>query len=409
MEQHHFNLTQDKKFQLHIDGSHYDTFNLAAGGGCLLDGEKVIHSFVDLVPIHIPFNFHEYFALSNSLQNCLKLGVKNIEVQTDCLSLLEDIEKFQNGHYVSDKNLEVLQKLNIFPMINQFNSFSLKHVLRKQNCFADYLVGQFLDNYISTNKINKLFENKQNVYHNDSKFYHSPEKTITKNYLKNIQNQVVIFLMFNNVDEIKIKFLYYDKSDINCLVKQHNVCHSSKKWGDKVASELASFLDSLNINECRISSLGTFQNKIFDYIRPNSKILHPKVADKIDNIYQKFDVISFSSFTDFTVKVKNEYENEYQEYIHSQQIKSDKPKLSPQHKHFLFVALKTLGENDSVAENFIKENKNHELIKDISHLSIIDIQKNIFDKFLNHLNQNNLSQYLKQKENLKKNGINFKF
>ena len=81
-------LSPDKTFDLHIDGSFYHTYNIASGGGCLLEEDTLLSSFVAFVPENIPFNYHEYFALSHSLSNCLSLGVKKLSVQTDCLALV---------------------------------------------------------------------------------------------------------------------------------------------------------------------------------------------------------------------------------------------------------------------------------------------------------------------------------
>lgn len=402
-------LTLNKVFNLHIDGSYYDTYNLASGGGCLLDGEKVLKSFVDFVPNHIPYNFHEYFGLAYSLSQCLSLGVEHLSVQTDCLSLVQDIQKIKKGHAVSDTNRKVIIDLNIIPMIDEFATFELKHVLRSQNKMADYLVGNFLDQHITNNKLVKLFNKNDKIYHNDSKFYHCPEKIITKNTLKGICDQVVIFLMFDNVNEIKIKLLHYEKPDVTTLVKEHTAIHSSKKWGDKVAKEFCAFIDTLNIKEFRVSTLGTFQNKIFDYVRPGSEILYPSISQSLDTAYKKFDLISFSSFTDFTSTVKEVYAEEYKAYNCSKSVKCDKPKLSFKCKQFLFLTLKTLGEHDELAYQFIQQNKENQHLKDISHLPLEAIQKNIFDKFVDYVQTENLSLYLKKKESLKQSGIKFKF
>lgn len=401
--------TFNKVFNLHIDGSYYDTYNLASGGGCLLDGEKVLHSFVDFLPTHVPFNFHEYFGLAHSLTKCLDLGIENLNVQTDCLSLLQDIEKIKKGQHVSDNTSKVITDLNIIPMINQFKSFELKHVLRSQNKLADYLVGNFLDQHITNNKLVKLFNKNDKIYHNDSKFYHAPEKKITKSTLKSISNQVVIFLMFDNVNEIKIKLLHYGSPNVNHLLKEHNAIYTSKKWGDKVAKEFCAFIDTLDIKEFRVSTLGTFQNKVFDYVRPHSEILYPSISQSLDSTYRKFDLISFSSFTDFTTKVKEVYADEYKAYNCSKNVKCDKPKLSFKCKQFLFLTLKTLGEQEDLAHKFIKDNQENEHLKELSHLPIEAIQKAIFDKFVDHIQNENLSLYLKKKENLKENGVKFKF
>lgn len=401
--------TLNKVFNLHIDGSYYDTYNLASGGGCLLDGDKVLHSFVDLLPSHIPFNFHEYFGLAHSLAKCLSLGIHNIDVQTDCLSLLQDIEKLRNGSTVSDTTLKVIQDLNILPMIDKFQSFQFKHVLRGQNKLADYLVGNFLDKHITTNKLVKLFNKNDKIYHNDSKFYHAPEKTITKSTLKNIKDQIVVFLMFDNISELKVKLLHYSHPDVNTLMKEHTITYSSKKWGDKVAKEFCSFIESLEIKEFRVSTLGTFQHKIFDYIRPHSEILYPSVSQALDSTYEKFDLISFSSLTDFTVKVKEVFEEEYKEFNSAKLIKCNKPKLSITCKQFLFLTLKTLGEQEDLAHKFLKEHEENQHLKDISHLPIEIIQKRIFDKFIGDIQEENLSLYLKKKEDFKVNGVKFKF
>lgn len=399
----------NKVFNLHIDGSYYDTYNLASGGGCLLDGDKVLHSFVDFLPSHIPFNFHEYFGLAHSLAKCLALGVQNVDVQTDCLSLLQDIDKLRNGSSVSDTTNKVIKDLDILSMIDKFQSFQFKHVLRGQNKLADYLVGSFLDNHITTNKLVKLFNKNDKIYHNDSKFYHAPEKTITKSTLKNIKDQIVVFLMFDNVSELKVKLLHYSGPDVNLLVKEHTSVYSSKKWGDKVAKEFCSFVETLDIKEFRVSALGTFQNKIFDYIRPHSEILYPSISQSLDTAYQKFDLISFSSLTDFTIRVKEVFEEEYQAFNHAKLIKDSKPKLSVKCKQFLFLTLKTLGEQEDLAQRFIKDNQENEYLKDISHLPIEAIQKRIFDKFMDNIQEENLSLYLKKKENFKENGVKFKF
>lgn len=402
----------DKVFDLHIDGSHYNIYNIAAGGGCLLDGDTVLDSFVDFVPEVISFHFHEYFGLAHSLSQCLLLGIDHINVQTDCLNLLEDIEKYRKGQVVSDNNLKIISELNIIPMINQFKSFKLKHVPRSQNKLADYLVGNFLDTHISRNKIQKSVNSTNKIYHNDSKFYHSPEKTITKNTLKKISDQIIIFLMFDNVNTMKIKFLHYGSADIHHLVSEHDVTVSSKKWGEKVAKELSHFIHTLNIKEFRVSNLGSFQNKLFDYIRPHSEILSPSVCQELESSYQKFDLIAFSSLTNFTNQVKDLYADEYKYFNCSKIIqpeKTSKTILSSKCKQFLFLTLKTLGEAEDLAQQFIHENRQNEHLKDISHLSIEVIQKAIFDKFFNHVQNENISMYLKQKENFKKNGVKFKF
>lgn len=405
-------LTLNKVLDLHIDGSYYDTYNLASGGGCLLDGEIILHSFVDFLPSHIPFNFHEYFGLSHCLEKCIALNFLHLDIQTDCLSLVEDIHKLRNGHTVSETTLKVISDLKILSMIDQCQTFNFKHVLRYKNQLADYIVGNFLDNHIATYQIPKVFSHLEKIYQNDSKFFHSPDTSINKTTLKSIKDQVVIFLMFDNVNEINIKFLHYASPDCSTLMNEHNVIYSSKKWGNKVAKEFCNFLATLNVKEFRVSTLGAFQQKIFDYIRPHSEILDSEISKRIDCLYEKFDLISFSSFTDFTAKIKDTYEEEYKQYNCSK-FKSNKQlnisTISFKTKQFLLLALKSLGEQEYFAKQFIEENQTNDYLKGISHLPIDIIQKRIFQQFVNNVQEENLSLYLIKKEQLKNMGVKFKF
>ena len=47
-------IDNKKNYNLHIDGSVQHLYNLAAGGGCILDNDKMIKSFAELLPSHIP-------------------------------------------------------------------------------------------------------------------------------------------------------------------------------------------------------------------------------------------------------------------------------------------------------------------------------------------------------------------
>ena len=75
----------------------------------------------------------------------------------------------------------------------------------------------------------------------------------------------------------------------------------------------------------------------------------------------------------------------------------------------MFLTLKTLGEQDDLAYKFIKEHEDNQYLKDISHLPIETIQKRIFDKFIGDIQEENLSLYLRKKEDFKVNGVKFKF
>lgn len=418
MQKNNLNLIKDKKYSLHIDGAYYHTFNLAAGGGCLIDNENIIDSFVDLVPdnIGIGFNFHEYFALAFSLKNCLNLGLKKLDVQTDCIELVKDIEKLRSGLNISEKKLFVFKQLDILQLINQFDDFSINHVYRSKNAISDFLVADFLDNYIKNNNIVKSIDISQNKskklelnnnlnsdYNENYKALYSLSKKIKNNYLKNIENQIIIFLNLNKqTKKIEMKFLYYSKPDVNFLVKEYNAIHNSKNWGNHVALELAAFLKDLNIKDFRISPIGVFQNLIFDYIKPNNNLLKQEIFNKLNNSYKNYDTILFSPFTNFAIKVKENFKPK-------KIINKDVLIKKSDNRKFLFLTLKVLGDSEIVAQNFINENKNNELIKDLIHLPISEIQKNVFENMLNNLNTKNLSQYLKTKENIKKNGVNFKF
>jgi ribonuclease HI len=89
-------------------------------------------------------NVAEYEDLLMGLESLLRLGKKNIVVQSDSQLLVRQL----NGEYrVKDEKLEVLFQ-RAMSLLRQFNSYRILHVRREMNKWADRLANRGIDDAI---------------------------------------------------------------------------------------------------------------------------------------------------------------------------------------------------------------------------------------------------------------------
>lgn len=86
-------------------------------------------------------NVAEYTALIKALEHAQNLGARNLDVRTDSELMVKQVE---GSYRVKNEGLRPLYE-RALDLIDQFDSFSLRHVPRAQNARADRLCNEALD------------------------------------------------------------------------------------------------------------------------------------------------------------------------------------------------------------------------------------------------------------------------
>ena len=156
-------------YTLYIDGSHYQEFDISAGGGILFFNKKEIAKFQKITPKDINDNFHEYFALSTCLNEIKQQQLtQQIDITTDCWPLAENIKKIQQNISLSSNIYTIIDKLGLIETLSYFTDLKIEYIPRNENHLADNHIKSFITSFIQNNNLEKTqkFEQPLNNYIN---------------------------------------------------------------------------------------------------------------------------------------------------------------------------------------------------------------------------------------------------
>ena len=134
LERLYTKLSSDSHLELYVDGAadlHSKTSGI--GGVFYCDGEEV-ETFAEFLG-DATNNEAEYSALIRGLQIALEMNTSSIKIFADSQLVVRQI----NGEYkVKHKNMIPLHA-KASKLLNEFNSWEMKHIPREQNTVADKL------------------------------------------------------------------------------------------------------------------------------------------------------------------------------------------------------------------------------------------------------------------------------
>ena len=389
-------------YTLYIDGSHYQEFDISAGGGILYFNKKEIAKFQKITPKDIDDNFHEYFALSTCLNEIKQQQLtQQIDIKTDCLPLAENIKKIQQNISLSSNIYTIIDKLGLIEILSYFTDLKIEYIPRNENHLADNHIKSFITSFIQNNNLEKTqkFEQPLNNYINQ-------KTTLSGKKNKNINNNhLVIFIEAPIDNSLTFEFNLINNKNSFDIIQSNTYTVSSKNWGTHITKTLTHFLSNLNIEQLQISSIGYLETKLYNYIRPNSILLEQTIKNELDKTYSNYEQILFYKNDDIVNQfklLKNLPNKQNKEII--QENKNNK-------KSFLLLALKSIYDENS-KNQFLSDNINHEHIQSVpkEKLSIEEIQKNLFEQFLGDKLENNIRKATALRQNLEeKNNIKLKF
>ena len=134
LEELHRKLSSDDLVELYIDGA-ADLHSKTSGiGGVFFQNGNEIDSFSEFLG-DATNNEAEYNALIRGLQVAKKLNISNICIYADSLLVVNQV----NGEFkVKHENMIPLHALAT-DLLDDFDSWTLKHILRDKNTAADKL------------------------------------------------------------------------------------------------------------------------------------------------------------------------------------------------------------------------------------------------------------------------------
>lgn len=394
--------TNNNLYTLYIDGSHYQEFDISAGGGILYFNKKEIAKFQKITPKDIDDNFHEYFALSTCLNEIKQQQLtQQIDIKTDCLPLAENIKKIQQNISLSSNIYTIIDKLGLIETLSYFTDLKIEYIPRNENHLADNHIKSFITSFIQNNNLEKTqkFEQPLNNYINQ-------KTTLSGKKNKNINNNHLVIFIESPIDNnLTFEFSLINNKNSFDIIQSNTYTVSSKNWGIHITKTLTHFLSNLNIEQLQISSIGYLETKLYNYIRPNSILLDQTIKNELDKTYSNYEQILFYKNDDIVNQfklLKNLPNKQNKEII--QENKNNK-------KSFLLLALKSIYDENS-KNQFLLDNINHEHIQSVpkEKLSIEEIQKNLFEQFLGDKLENNIRKATALRQNLEeKNNIKLKF
>lgn len=133
-----------KPWLLMVDGAARGNPGQAGCGAAICDERGAVVEELSRYLGHSTNNVAEYEGLLMGLEALLRLGRKNIVVQSDSQLLVRQL----NGEYrVKDQKLKVLFH-RAMALLRQFDSCRILHVRREMNKLADRLANQGIDDAV---------------------------------------------------------------------------------------------------------------------------------------------------------------------------------------------------------------------------------------------------------------------
>ena len=128
-------------FKVYTDGGSRGNPGPSAAGGVIFSPE---HKQLAEVSKYLGMrtnNYAEYSGLIITLQKCIELNIKNIEVSMDSKLVVEQL----NGKWkVKNESLKILFD-EVKELLKSFQQISFRHIKREFNKHADSLVNKCLD------------------------------------------------------------------------------------------------------------------------------------------------------------------------------------------------------------------------------------------------------------------------
>ena len=137
----------ENEWVLMVDGAARGNPGEAGCGAAILDERGVVVKELSRYLGHATNNVAEYEALLMGLEEVLRLGQRQIKIQSDSELLVRQL----NGVYrVKDEKLKVLFE-KVMGLLRQLDSYRILHVPRELNKLADRLANQGIDNALKKN------------------------------------------------------------------------------------------------------------------------------------------------------------------------------------------------------------------------------------------------------------------
>ncbi|MCM8818512.1 MAG: ribonuclease HI family protein [Candidatus Omnitrophica bacterium] len=129
-----------EKIEVYIDGASKGNPGESAYGIVILKDKKIYIKKGDFIGITTN-NIAEYISLIFALIECLPLKNQEIEIKSDSLLLVNQI----NGKYkVKDAQLKILHFIAI-SLISRYNKIKIIHIDREENKTADKIANLFIE------------------------------------------------------------------------------------------------------------------------------------------------------------------------------------------------------------------------------------------------------------------------
>jgi len=128
-------------FRVYTDGGSRGNPGPSAAGGVIFSSEhKQLAEVSKYLGIQTN-NYSEYTSLIITLQKCIELNIKNVEVYMDSKLVIEQL----NGNWkVKNEPLKILFD-TVKELLKSFQQISFRHIKREFNKHADSLVNKCLD------------------------------------------------------------------------------------------------------------------------------------------------------------------------------------------------------------------------------------------------------------------------
>ncbi|MCM8803647.1 MAG: ribonuclease HI family protein [Candidatus Omnitrophica bacterium] len=134
------------KIEIYIDGTSKGNPGKSSYGIVVFKNGKIYKKLGNQIGITTN-NVAEYISLICALIECLNFKTDEVEVKSDSLLLVKQI----NGEYkVKDEELKILHFISKY-LLSRYNNIKIKYIKREENKIADKIANLFLE------KKNELF------------------------------------------------------------------------------------------------------------------------------------------------------------------------------------------------------------------------------------------------------------
>jgi ribonuclease HI len=126
-------ISKSKRLTIHTDGASVPNPGPAGIGAILHDASGAVVAEISQYIGHSTNNKAEFLALIAALEKALELGADHVDLKIDSELLVRQIE----GRYRSKLMKELYEQA--MSLLDEFKSYTVKHVPREQNKEADAL------------------------------------------------------------------------------------------------------------------------------------------------------------------------------------------------------------------------------------------------------------------------------